>query len=238
MKYYNLKTKEIREFTKKEELEAENHNNQWIDYDTILNKIVIVSVNDYKIFPKDELGLNKRKILPLLEYFKPVSKESAFKIAKYYKVCPYCLGSLEDKNSILILDCREDFSNIKKMQLDVYNEVSCCNNTYLIPFPKTKSTKARADFIRDELEQGKTVVLNYSIKSLNIEILINLIDVLELNLNNDYEIIRKIFNDNLYLGIKHDGIIECETAILNTLKRQILFYLKKQEVVYENISPI
>lgn len=226
MKYYNVKTKEIREFTK-EELESENHHNQWIEHDIILNKIVIVSINDYKVFPKDELGLNKRKILPLLKYFKPVNKESAFKIAKYYKICPYCLAKLEDENNILIIDCRENFSNIKKMQLDVYNEVFCCNNTYLIPFPKTKSTKARADFIRDELEQGKTVILNYSIKSLHVEVLINLADILELNLKNDYEIMSKIFNDNLCLAIKHNGNVEYETAMLDKLKRKILFYLKK-----------
>ncbi len=108
MKYYNVKTKEIREFTQ-EELESENHHNQWIEHDIILNKIVIVSINDYKVFPKDELGLNKRKILPLLKYFKPVNKESAFKIAKYYKICPYCLAKLEDENNILIIDCRENF---------------------------------------------------------------------------------------------------------------------------------
>ena len=226
MKYYNVKTKEIREFTQ-EELESENHHNQWIEHDIILNKIVIVSINDYKVFPKDELGLNKRKILPLLKYFKPVNKESAFKIAKYYKICPYCLAKLEDENNILIIDCRENFSNIKKMQLDVYNEVFCCDNTYLIPFPKTKSTKARADFIRDELEQGKTVILNYSIKSLHVEVLINLADILELNLKNDYEIMSKIFNDNLCLAIKHNGNVEYETAMLDKLKRKILFYLKK-----------
>ena len=226
MKYYYVKTKEIREFTQ-EELESENHHNQWIEHDIILNKIVIVSINDYKVFPKDELGLNKRKILPLLKYFKPVNKESAFKIAKYYKICPYCLAKLEDENNILIIDCRENFSNIKKMQLDVYNEVFCCNNTYLIPFPKTKSTKARADFIRDELEQGKTVILNYSIKSLHVEVLINLADILELNLKNDYEIMSKIFNDNLCLAIKHNGNVEYETAMLDKLKRKILFYLKK-----------
>lgn len=226
MKYYNVKTKEIREFTQ-EELESENHHNQWIEHDIILNKIVIVSINDYKVFPKDELGLNKRKILPLLKYFKPVNKESAFKIAKYYKICPYCLAKLEDENNILIIDCRENFSNIKKMQLDVYNEVFCRNNTYLIPFPKTKSTKARADFIRDELEQGKTVILNYSIKSLHVEVLINLADILELNLKNDYEIMSKIFNDNLCLAIKHNGNVEYETAMLDKLKRKILFYLKK-----------
>ena len=226
MKYYNVKTKEIREFTQ-EKLESENHHNQWIEHDIILNKIVIVSINDYKVFPKDELGLNKRKILPLLKYFKPVNKESAFKIAKYYKICPYCLAKLEDENNILIIDCRENFSNIKKMQLDVYNEVFCCNNTYLIPFPKTKSTKARADFIRDELEQGKTVILNYSIKSLHVEVLINLADILELNLKNDYEIMSKIFNDNLCLAIKHNGNVEYETAMLDKLKRKILFYLKK-----------
>lgn len=237
MKYYNLKTKEIREFTE-EELEVENHHNQWIEYDVVLNKIVIASINDYRIFPKDELGLNKRKILPLLEYFKPVSKESALKIGKYYKICPYCLGKLENKNNVLILDCREDFSNIKKMQLDVYNEVSCCNNTYLIPFSKTKSTGARADFIRNELELGKTVILKYVIKSLNIEILIDLINVLELDLNNNYEIMSEILNNNLYLAIKHNGNIECKTSKLNTLKQKILLYLKKQEVVYENISSI
>ena len=103
----------------------------------------------------------------------------------------------------------------------------CCNNTYLIPFPKTKSTKARADFIRDELEQGKTVILNYSIKSLHVEVLINLADILELNLKNDYEIMSKIFNDNLCLAIKHNGNVEYETAMLDKLKRKILFYLKK-----------
>lgn len=227
MKYYNVKTKEIRGFTQ-EELESENHHNQWIEHDIILNKIVIASINDYRIFPKDELGLNKRKILPLLEYFRPVSKESAFKIAKYYKVCPYCLGRLEDKNNILILDCREDFSNIKKMQLDVYNEVSCCNNTYLIPFSKTKSTKLRADFIKNELEQGKTVVLKYSIKSLDIEILIDLVNVLELNLKNDYEIMRKIFKDKSYLAIKDGYILQTEDVIINDLERQILYYLSRR----------
>ncbi|XZL62946.1 hypothetical protein ACSXBG_17085 (plasmid) [Clostridium perfringens] len=227
MKYYNVKTKEIREFTQ-EELESENHHNQWIEHDIILNKIVVASINDYRIFPKDELGLNKRKILPLLEYFKPVSKESAFKIAKYYKVCPYCLGSLEDKNNILILDCREDFSNIKKMQLDVYNEVSCCNNTYLIPFSKTKSTKLRADFIKNELEQGKTVVLKYSIKSLDIEILIDLVNVLELNLKNDYEIMRKIFKDKSYLAIKDGCIFQTEDVVIDDLERQILYYLSRR----------
>lgn len=227
MKYYNLKTKEIREFTK-EELEIENHHNQWIEYDVILNKIVITSINDCKIFPKDELGLNAKKIIPLLKYFKPVNKESALKIAKYYKICPYCLGSLEDKNNILILDCREDFSNIKKMQLDVYNEVSCCNNTYLIPFSKTKSTKLRADFIKNELEQGKTVVLKYSIKSLDIEILIDLVNVLELNLKNDYEIMRKIFKDKSYLAIKDGYILQTEDVIINDLERQILYYLSRR----------
>lgn len=227
MKYYNLKTKEIREFTE-EELQTENHHNQWIEYGIVLNKIVIVSINDYKIFPKDELGLNKRKILPLLEYFKPINKESAFKIAKYYKICPYCLTKLNNENSILILDCRENFSNIKKMQLDIYNEVSCCNNTYLIPFFKTKSTGARADFIRNELEQGKTVILNYSIKSLDIEILIDLVNVLELNLKNDYEIMRKIFKDKSYLAIKDGYIIQTEDVIINDLERQILYYLSRR----------
>ena len=227
MKYYNLKTKEIREFTK-EELEIENHHNQWIEYDVILNKIVITSINDCKIFPKDELGLNAKKIIPLLKYFKPVNKESAFKIAKYYKICPYCLAKLEDENNILIIDCREDFSNIKKMQLDVYNEVSCCNNTYLIPFSKTKSTKLRADFIKNELEQGKTVVLKYSIKSLDIEILIDLVNVLELNLKNDYEIMRKIFKDKSYLAIKDGYILQTEDVIINDLERQILYYLSRR----------
>ena len=227
MKYYNLKTKEIREFTE-EELQTENHHNQWIEYGIVLNKIVIVSINDYKIFPKDELGLNKRKILPLLEYFKPINKESAFKIAKYYKICPYCLTKLNNENSILILYCRENFSNIKKMQLDIYNEVSCCNNTYLIPFSKTKSTGARADFIRNELEQGKTVILNYSIKSLDIEILIDLVNVLELNLKNDYEIMRKIFKDKSYLAIKDGYIIQTEDVIINDLERQILYYLSRR----------
>lgn len=227
MKYYNLKTKEIREFIK-EELEIENHHNQWIEYDVILNKIVITSINDCKIFPKDELGLNAKKIIPLLKYFKPVNKESALKIAKYYKICPYCLGSLEDKNNILILDCREDFSNIKKMQLDVYNEVSCCNNTYLIPFSKTKSTKLRADFIKNELKQGKTVVLKYSIKSLDIEILIDLVNVLELNLKNDYEIMRKIFKDKSYLAIKDGCIFQTEDVVIDDLERQILYYLSRR----------
>lgn len=229
MKYYNVKTREIREFTP-EELSIENHHNQWVSYDTILNKIVIVSINDYRIFPKDELGLNKRKILPLLEYYTPVDQNSSLKIAKYYKICPYCLETLEYNNSSLILDCREDFTNIKKMQIDIYKEVFCCNNTYIIPFAKTKSTLARADFLRNELEQGKTVILQYSIKSMNIEILIDLIEVLELDCNNgsDYEIMRKIFKDKSYLAIKNADILETEEVIIDDLEQQILYYLSRR----------
>lgn len=229
MKYYNLKTKEIREFTK-EELEIENSNNKWIEHDIILNKIVIVSMNNYKVFPKDELGINRNNIITLLKYYKPIDYNSAFKIAKYYKICAYCLSKLENKNNILILDCRENFSNIKKMQIDIYKEVFCCNNTYLVPFAKTKSTLARADFFKNELEQGKTIVLSYGIKTLDIEILIDLLEVLELNCDNDsdYEIMRKIFSDNLYLSIKHNGNIECKVSKLNALKQKILRYLKNR----------
>lgn len=225
MKYYNVKTREIKEFTE-EELEIENHNNKWIQYDIALNKIVIASINGYKVFPKDELGINRNNIITLLEYYKPIDHNSAFKIAKYYKVCPYCVGKLEDKNNVLILDCREDFSNIKKMQIDIYSEVSCCNNTYLIPFPKTKSTLARADFLKNELEQGKTVILKYLIKSMNIEILIDLIEVLEIDSSNDYEIMHEILNNNLYLDITNIENSDSELDISDSLKDEILFYLQ------------
>lgn len=227
MKYYNIKTREIREFTQ-EELEIENNNNKWIEYDIILNKIVIVSMNNYKVFPKDELGLNAKKIIPLLEYFKPVSKESALKIGKYYKICPYCLGKLENKNNVLILDCREDFSNIKKMQLNIYNEVFCCNNTYLIPFAKTKSNKEKANFIECELEQDKNFLVSYKIKSLGVEILIDLLDVLEIDLSSDYEIMQKIFKDKSYLAIKNDNTIETEEIVIDDLEQQILYYLSRR----------
>lgn len=202
MKYYNIKTREIREFTPYE-LDIENYHNQWIQYDIALNKIVIVSINGYKVFPKDELGINRNNIITLLEYYKPIDHNSAFKIAKYYKICAYCLSKLENKNNILILDCRENFSNIKKMQMDVYNEVSCCNNTYLIPFAKTKSNKEKANFIECELEQDKNFLVSYKIKSLGVEILIDLLDVLEIDLSNDYEIMSEILNNNLYLDIKN-----------------------------------
>jgi len=78
------------------------------------------------------------------------------------------------------------------------------------------------------LEQGKTVILNYSIKSLDIEILIDLVNVLELNLKNDYEIMRKIFKDKSYLAIKDGYIIQTEDVIINDLERQILYYLSRR----------
>ena len=225
MKYFNLITKEIKEMTDME-FELANYNEQWIKYDIVLNKIVVTSINDYRVFPKDELGINKAKILPLLQYFKPVNKESGLKIARYYKVCPYCLSKLDNKNGVIILDCRENFCNIKKMQLDVYNEVSCCNNTYIIPFSKTQSTKARADYIRNKLEQKELVILNYSIKSLNIEVIVKPINILKMDLNDDYEIMKKIFNDKLYLGIKNNDILEHEEVVTDALEKRILCYLK------------
>lgn len=252
MKYLNLINKEVRYFDI-EELEEANKHGQWINYDIVENKIVLVSINDYKVFPKDELGVNRSKIIPLLQYFKPINKESALKIGKYYRVCPYCSEELVIKD-ILILDCREQFSNIKKMQLDVYNEVSCCSNTYSIPFPKTKSNIERANYIKSMLDSNATVFINYLIKSLNVEILIGLESFFKLDFTelidirnkrlieeeyecfeevsikylDDYLVMQKIFKDNLYLAIKEQGEIISDEVILDDLKRQILYYLNRR----------
>lgn len=230
MKYFNLTSKEIRDFKDKEELEFENNSGNWIENKTVQDKIVLASVNDYRIFSgRDELGFNKKKIAPLLTHFKPVTKEIAKKIGKYYCICGYCSSNLES-NKITIIDCREDFSNIKKMQTDVYWESYCCNTTYTIPFPKIKSNREKAEYIKDRLKSNDNLIILFSIKSLNTEVLIKASDFFNLdfsllvkensneendllNLDN-YLVMKEIFSKNIAMNISE-----------NILKRKILDYL-------------
>lgn len=163
MEYFNIKTKEIR-FFKDNDFKLLDDKELWLDYSVIKNKIVLLTINGYKIFPKDELGFNKNKVLPLLEIYKPATIDSALKIAKYYKVCPYCLGRLEYSNNIII-DCRGNFHNIKKMQTDLYYDISCCGNSYLIAVDKTLSNRARAKYIEETLfNSDMLIVVVYKIE--------------------------------------------------------------------------
>lgn len=230
MKYFNLTSKEIRDFKDKEELEFENNSGNWIENDIVLNKIVLASINNYRIFPRDELGLNKQKILPLLEYFKPVNKESAFKIAKYYKVCPYCTKELNN-NNFLILDCKESFLNITKMQFDVYSEINCCGNEYLVPLKKTLGTKHKAEFLKEQLLAGSTILCSFKIDAMYLEVLVPLRDLakyLKIDKITDYKIMKSIFDNKEYLAIKNDGALEHEEVIIDDLEQQILYYLKNR----------
>ena len=229
MEYFNLITKEVKDMTEME-FELVNHNGQWIEHDIILNKIVIVSISNFKIFPKDELGLNKEKILPLLEYFKPASKESAIKIAKYYKVCPYCSKEL-DNNNLLILDCKESFLNVSKMQFDAYSEISCCGNTYLVPFRKTLGTKHKAEFLKEQLLAGSTALCSFKIDAMYLEVLVPLRDLakyLKIDKITDYKIMKSIFDNKEYLAIKNNDVLEHEEVIIDNLEQQILYYLSRR----------
>ncbi|MBP3915924.1 hypothetical protein [Clostridium sp.] len=241
MKYFNLVTKEVRKFDNKEVFEFENRSGHWIENDIVKNNIVISSANNYKIFNgKDELGFNKRKIVKLLELYSPVTKDIAKKIAKFYKVCPYCQSTLDEEKTVLVLDCRENFANIKKMQVDVYNEVSCCGCTYKIPFPKTYSNRAKADYIREKIESDALIIVDFNIKSLGISVMIKLYDFLSIDFSdinknsNDKRVelklsnvkaMQKILNDNLYLGILlNDDIVDDEDIV--DIKKDIINYLE------------
>ena len=127
------------------------------------NNIIMVSANDYRCFPKDELGFNKNKVISLLKYFKPATREHANMIANYYKVCPYCAREIDiiNEHNSLIIDVKSDFNNIKNMTFDIYNSVVCCSHEYRISFSKLSSTEEKADYFDKKLEDGVLVVVEY-----------------------------------------------------------------------------
>lgn len=146
--------------------EYEFNSNIYILKNKAKNNIIMVSANDYKCFPKDELGFNKNKVVGLLKYFKPASKEHANMIANYYKVCPYCLRKINiiDEDNSLIIDIKSDFNNIKNMTFDIYNSVVCCGNEYRIGFSKLSSTEEKANYFKKKLEDDTLVVVEYKRK--------------------------------------------------------------------------
>lgn len=226
MEYFNLKTKEIRHF-KEHEYDAIFDKELWIDSSIIKNKIVLLTINDYKIFPKDELGLNRDNVLKLLNISEPATIDTAYKIAKYYKVCPYCLKSLEISDN-LIIDCRGKFSNIKKMQVDVYSEVSCCSTVFYIPFDKVLGNNAKAEFIKGKMQNNAIPCVLYRIGSKDIEVIIDFNKLLEhcfnrnidVNTEDDFKILNEIIRNDLYLYIKKNGNIVYEN--IDRIKMEVL----------------
>lgn len=227
MEYFNIKTKEIR-FFKDSDFKLLDDKELWLDYSIIKNKIVLLTINGYKIFPKDELGLNRAAIMKFIEFSQPATIDSAEKIARYYKVCPYCSKPLEVNSANVIIDCRSNFSNIKKMQVDLYTEVSCCLKTYSIPFNKTLSNKAKAEFIKENLERNAMVIILYKRELRNIEVFIDFNTLIEhcknkdIDINGVYEylVLGEIIKNDLYMYIKKNGDIVCED--IDKIKMEVL----------------
>ena len=198
------------------------------------NNIIMVSANDYRCFPKDELGFNKQKVISLLQYFKPATKAHANMIANYYKVCPFCKREIDiiNENNSLIIDVKSDFNNIKKMTFDIYNSVVCCSNEYRISFSKLSSTKEKVDYFEKKLKDDVLVVVEY--KNNDVTYSIYLHDLLSINfddkldckanklkfknidididlklrlLDNDL-VFRDIYVNNLYFKTQKDSEIE------------------------------
>lgn len=178
MEVFNLKKCQYEDVSYSE---YEQNENIYISKGKAENNIVMVSPNDFKYFPKDELGVNKNKVINLLKYFKPATKEHANMIANYYKVCPHCLREIDiiNEHNSLILDVKSDFNNIANMTFDIYSNVVCCSNEYRISFSKLSSTKKKTDYFEKKLKDDVLVVVEY--KNNDVVYSIYLHDLLSIN---------------------------------------------------------
>lgn len=241
MEVFNLKKCQYENIS---DIEYESNETIYIDKDKAKNNIILVSLNKYKCFPKDELGLNKKNVVSLLQYFKAATSEHANMIANYYQICPCCLREIDvkDEDCSLIIDVKSDFNNIANMTFDIYSNVVCCTHEYRIAFSKLSSTEEKTEHFKKKLEDGITVVVEY--KNNDVVYSIYLHDLLSINFDDklDFKANKlKLKNSDIDIDLKLrllDNNLVFKYIYANNLyfkiqKESNFEYNDKYEVEYE-----
>lgn len=147
-----------------------------VPMELLSGNIVLVSQNDYKMFPANDFDIegnkivqkNKAEIQKLLRNgYKPFNEDMVDNINVNYRICPHCGEDYSDnlKSEIVVIDCGFSFANLATDNVYPYREVKCgnCGVIGKDRFSILTDKNSRKEFLRKELVKSIPAYLKCNI---------------------------------------------------------------------------
>ncbi|VYU68077.1 hypothetical protein [Clostridium butyricum] len=237
MRYVNLLTKEVNNWCESDVKQFDTGANVLLD--DLDNKIVLVSLNNYKLFnSSDVLGFEKNNLRHYLNSgYKAWGDLSKNTISRLYNLCD-CGAELPqpiDKERMIILDCDKDFNAVGNMKFNIVQSCVCgeCGDILEISTKPTKPTSERAALLRECMQLGNDVIIraSYRVDNIKYNIHININEFVKLPFleftNWEY---RKIINrveNSIYCDANNIDFNRLATCFINS--ESLLRYIIRED---------
>lgn len=225
MKFINLNSKCIHDWGYNESDIFKT--NADIPITRIKNKIVLVSLNDYKCLPvNDVMGFEKERVKKYIKNgYKSFGNLSKNLISINYSICPNC-GELSpniDTSKDIIVDCLNDFNKVREMKFNIIQSYRCfCGSNNEMSTAVTTHVDIRADILKKALYGNVNVLLMVSVK-LDYEMYYIYIDF-----NKFCQLPFEELTNNEYKKIKS---LNCVTRDIKDISRISAYFLDNRKVL-------